>query len=52
MNIGWNVETYISVLSFALSLTISIIIVKLDWKKYGFLYFLSAIIGVISQGWL
>ncbi len=47
MNIGWNVETFISILSLALSLTLTILIIKIDWKKYGFLYLLSSIIGVI-----
>ena len=42
MNIGWNVETYISIISLALSLAISIVIIKINWKKYGFLYLLSA----------
>jgi hypothetical protein len=47
MNIGWNVETYVSIISFIISVILSISIVKIDWKKYGFLFVLSAIVGVI-----
>lgn len=47
LNIGFNIETYISVTSFILSVIITILIVKINWKKYGFLYLLSAIIGII-----
>lgn len=47
MNIGRNIETYISIISMVLSVIGTIIIIKTDWKKYGFLYLLSAIVGVV-----
>lgn len=47
MNIGWNIETYVSIVTLVLSVICSIVIIKIDWKKYGFLYLLSAIVGVI-----
>ncbi|MBC8059382.1 MAG: hypothetical protein H7Y18_01820 [Clostridiaceae bacterium] len=47
MNIGWNIETYLSILSLALTGILSFLVIKIDWKRYGFLFVLSAIIGVI-----
>lgn len=47
MNIGWNIETYVSIISFVISVICSIFIIKIDWKRYGFLFLLSAIVGVI-----
>ncbi|MHB1315911.1 MAG: CBO0543 family protein [Christensenellales bacterium] len=47
MNIGWNIETFLSISSFLFSITISFLIIKKSWKKYGFLYLLSSITGVI-----
>lgn len=47
MNIGWNIETYVTIISFILTTLGTIAIVKLNWKRYGFLLLLSAIIGVI-----
>lgn len=47
MNIGWNIETYVSIISLILAIVISIIILKTNWKQYGFLYLLSAVIGMI-----
>jgi hypothetical protein len=46
MNIGWNIETYVTIISFILTVIGTILIVKIDWKKYGLLLVLSAIIGV------
>jgi hypothetical protein len=47
MNAGWNMETYLSVFPFVISGILSFLIIKTDWKKYGLLYLLSAITGVI-----
>ncbi|MGE5415346.1 MAG: CBO0543 family protein [Acidobacteriota bacterium] len=47
MNLGWNIETYISVSALIVSVVVTIMIVRLDWKKYGLLYLLSSVIGVI-----
>jgi len=47
MNIGWNIETYISVISFILTTIATFLILKTDWKKYGLLFIISAATGVI-----
>lgn len=47
MNIGWNIETYVSILSLVLSIIGSILIIKINWKKYGLLFLLSAFVGVV-----
>lgn len=47
MNIGWNIETYLTIISFAVTVVLSFLIIKIDFKRYGFLFLLSAIIGVI-----
>jgi len=47
MNVGWNVETYISILTLILSVIPLIVIIKINWKQYSLLFLLSAIIGVI-----
>ncbi len=47
MNLGWNLETYLSVISIILSVVLSILIIKIDWKRYGLLFIISAVVGVI-----
>jgi len=47
MNVGWNVETYISILALLLSVTLLISMIRIKWRQYGFLFLLSAVIGVI-----
>ncbi len=47
MNIGWNIETFLSIFPFVFTGILSVLIIKIDWKKYGFLYLISAITGVI-----
>ncbi|HEX9058954.1 MAG TPA: CBO0543 family protein [Clostridia bacterium] len=47
MNLGWNLETYISVISIILSVVLSILIIKIDRKRYGLLFVISAVVGVI-----
>jgi hypothetical protein len=47
MNIGWNIETYMSVISLIFTSIICFLIIKIDWKKYGLLFLLSSVIGVI-----
>ena len=47
MNIGYNIETYLSISSFIFTIIVSLLIIKLDWKKYGLLFLLSSIIGII-----
>jgi hypothetical protein len=47
MNIGWNLETYISIISFIITIVALFFIIRIDWKKYGFLFIISSIVGVI-----
>jgi hypothetical protein len=46
MNIGWNIETGISVASLVIAAIILVFIIKINWQKYGLLYLLSAGTGV------
>lgn len=45
MSIGWNIETYLSLSSIAASAIVLFLIIRTDWKRYGALFLLSAIIG-------
>lgn len=47
MNLGWNIETYISVISLVLTAILTFLIIKIDWKKYGLLFIISATTSVI-----
>ena len=47
MNIGWNMETYVSIITLILSIAATYLIVKIDWKNYGLLFIISAITGII-----
>ena len=47
MNFGWNIETYLSLAATAFSTVVSLLIMRINWKRYGFLFLLSAIIGNI-----
>jgi hypothetical protein len=47
MNIGWNIETFIHLSSIGLSIIIFIYLFRVNWKHYGILFLLSAIIGNI-----
>lgn len=47
LNIGWNIETYISIVTLVLSAIGSILIIKINWRKYGILFLLSGAIGVV-----
>ncbi len=46
MSIGWNIETYLSLSAIALSTLILLLIMRNNWKRYGFLFLLSAITGL------
>ncbi|MCX7709671.1 MAG: hypothetical protein N2484_07450 [Clostridia bacterium] len=46
MNIGWNIETYLSIAATILSIIGSILILKINWKRYGLLFLLSAVVGI------
>jgi len=45
MNIGWNIETYLTLSSIVVSTVILYLIIRIDWKRYGALFLLSGIIG-------
>lgn len=47
MNFQWNIETFILLVFIVLSLLGSLLIIRLDWKRYGLLYILSAAVGNI-----
>ncbi|MGF7057984.1 CBO0543 family protein [Brassicibacter mesophilus] len=47
MNMQWNIETFISVSAIIACLIGSYSIIKIDWKKYGLLFIVSAIMGGI-----
>lgn len=47
MNLQWNIETYITLTFFFLSLLGSYLIIRLDWKRYGLVFLLSGIVGNI-----
>lgn len=47
MSIGFNLETYLTVSSFVVSIALLIPIIKSDVKHYGLLYLISALTGVI-----
>ena len=47
MNVGWNIETYLSLSAIAFSTIVSLLIMRNNWKKYGMLFLLCAIIGNI-----
>ncbi len=46
MNVGWDIETYASVGTLILSIALTIPFFRLDWKKYGLLFLLSAVVGM------
>lgn len=45
MNVGWNIETYLSLSAIAASAVVLFLIIRTDWKRYGALFLLSGIIG-------
>lgn len=45
MSIGWNIETYLSLSAIAFSTIVLLLIMRHNWKKYGMLFLISAIIG-------
>ncbi|MBM7865282.1 hypothetical protein GTO89_00680 [Heliobacterium gestii] len=45
MNIGKNIETVIFLVAFAIDLVGAVYIARINWKRYGLLFFLSALIG-------
>ncbi|ADY56043.1 hypothetical protein Sgly_1746 [Syntrophobotulus glycolicus DSM 8271] len=47
MNIGWNIESYVSVSSMIFSSIILFLILRINWKAYGLLFLLSAAAGEI-----
>ncbi|MTI81681.1 MAG: hypothetical protein FH758_12540 [Firmicutes bacterium] len=47
LNVSWNIETVITLSLIFISLIGSYLIIRLDWKKYGLLYLIVAIIGNI-----
>lgn len=47
MNIGQNIETYLTLSAIAVSVVTSLLIMRNNWKRYGALFLLTAIIGNI-----
>jgi hypothetical protein len=47
MNIGWNTETCLTLSAIVFSTAVSLLILRKNWKKYGLLFLLSAVIGNI-----
>ena len=47
MNIGWNIETYLSLSAIAVSTAVLLLTMRHNWKRYGALFLLSAVIGNI-----
>lgn len=47
MNIGWNIETYLSLCAIVFSTVVSLLIMRKNWKRYFALFIISAIIGNI-----
>ncbi|OZM58113.1 hypothetical protein CIB95_00605 [Lottiidibacillus patelloidae] len=47
MNIGWNIESFIHISGIFLSIIIIIYLFKINWRRYGVLFILSAIVGNI-----
>jgi hypothetical protein len=47
MNVGWNIETYISISTLILSVIGTIILLRVNWKQYGLLFLISAVTGVV-----
>lgn len=45
MNIGWNIETYLTLSAIVVSAAVSFLIIRTDWKRYGALFLLSAVTG-------
>ncbi len=45
MNIGWNIETYLTLSAVAVSTAVLLIVMRHNWKRYGALFLLSAVIG-------
>lgn len=45
MNVGWNIETYLTLSAIAFSTVVSLLIMRKNWKKYGLLFLISAVIG-------
>ncbi len=45
MTIGWNIETYLSLAAIAVSVAICVFIIRKNWKAYGALFLLCAVIG-------
>lgn len=46
MNVVWNIDTYISVISLIITVILTFLILKISWKRYGLLFLLSEVIGV------
>ena len=47
MNIGWNIETYITLTAVVLSCAATIWLLRINWKRYGLLFLISSISGVL-----
>lgn len=47
MNLQWNIETYLTTGTVALSLIASYFLIRIDWKRYGLLFLSSGIVGNI-----
>jgi len=43
LRFGWNIESFIYIISILVSIPIIITIIRKDWKRYGFLFLLSAL---------
>lgn len=47
MNVDYNLETYLTLISILLGISVNLFIIRLDWRRYGSLFILSAVIGNI-----
>lgn len=47
MEIGWNLNTILSITSMTVSVIGSILVIRINWRQYGSLFVLSGVIGVI-----
>lgn len=44
---GWDIETILTLSALAVSTVVLILVVRIDWKRYGALFLISAIVGNI-----
>jgi len=47
VNVGFNIESFINIFGILIGLVVLILFLRLNWKKYGLLFILSALVGNI-----